>query len=634
VGLGLLVAVVVTVTLLSRRAPPAAGPALSPIAERVLEWKQQGLASGVAPGLNPRAVADQRYGAGRQALAADLPERIPEALRAFRDALSADPGRLDALAGWVIALASQPVESIRGEDLTLAHELLGWARERNPDQPQLVTAYARILLAVPGEKNRAEALSVAWKAGALSPGDPDARLALGLSRLEGDPAGAVRVLDAELDHPEIDRRLLTAAARARWATGDVDRALALAERRLALDPGHSEALELEAEIHLSGGQGAAARGVLQRYSTSHPDSPRPLFLMARVAAQLDGKPLEARRLLQAALALRADDFLAARAYALLAAVERALGDVAAAQRAVDAALRRVPASAPAQYQAALLAFARGDARAVREAAGVIGGRGGAQVAAAVRARSLELSATADEAAAAWEAVAASAPWDPVSTLVAAGAVARLGFPQRAVALSERVFLRDLAEARARRAVTDFWDGAPPLVEASRRLSGVARGAQRDAGAALVGAAAAELLMGRAERAEELGRRALSLAPQLASAPTLMAYVAAERGDARAAAAWARAALELHPGFPSALAIQARSLEAAGKRLEAQGSWKEALDAAPDLVTGRIALARLLALDGQRPQARAVLEPLVKENPGATEAVGTLRELSRPGSGGR
>jgi tetratricopeptide (TPR) repeat protein len=183
-------------------------------------------------------------------------------------------------------------------------------------------------------------------------------------------------------------------------------------------------------------------------------------------------------------------------------------------------------------------------------------------------------------------------------------------------------------------VTDFWDGAPPLVEASRRLSGVARGAQRDAGAALVGAAAAELLMGRAERAEELGRRALSLAPQLASAPTLMAYVAAERGDARAHAAAARAALELHPGFPSALAIQARSLEAAGKRLEAQGSWKEALDAAPDLVTGRIALARLLALDGQRPQARAVLEPLVKENPGATEAVGTLRELSRPGSGGR
>jgi len=634
IGGGVLVVVAVVALLAVGRRGPPPPPPLSPIVEKAQEWKQQGLASGVAPGLNPRTIADQRVAAGRQALAADLPERVPEALRAFRDALAADPTRLDALAGWVIALASQPGEEIGGEDLAAAHELLGWAREREPERPDLVSAYARLLLAVPGVKNRAEALSAAWKAGALAPRDADARLALGLSRLEDDPPGAVRVLDTELDRPDLDRRLLTAAARARWANGEVDRALALAERRLALDPGHSQALELEAEILLSGGQVALAKGVLHRYATAHPGSPRPLFLLARVEAQVDARPVEARRLLKGALERRPDDFLAARVLALLAAVERAAGDAAAAQRAIDAALARVPASAPAQYQAALLAFARGDARAVREAAGVVGDRGGPAVAAALRARSLELSSTADEAVDAWEAAAAASGWDPVTSVVAAGAVARLGFQRRAVALTERVFQRDLAEAKLLRPVGDFWDGAPPLAESARRLLAVARGARREAAAALVGAGVAELLMGRAGPAEELGRRAASLSPQLASAAALLGYVFAERGDSRTAAAWARSALELHPGLASALAIRARALEAVGRRLEAQGSWREALEAAPDLATGRIALARLLALDGQPAEARAMLEPLVKERPGAVEAVGVLRELARAGSRAR
>jgi tetratricopeptide (TPR) repeat protein len=624
----LLLSVGVGIYLAAARTPPPEPEPLSPVAAQAREWKQAGLASGVAPGLNPRAVAEQRVAAGRAALAADLPERIPEALRAFRDALVADPGRLDALAGWVIALASQPVDAIRGEDLTVAHELLQWARERNPERAELVAAYARILLAVPGDKNRAEALSVAWKAGALAPRDPDARLALGLSRLEADAAGAVRVLDAELDRPEVDRRLLTAAARARWAAGEVDRALALAEQRLALDPGHPEALELEAEILLSGGQAERARAVLQRYAAAHPESPRPPFLLARLAAQVDRRMPEARRLLEAALALRCDDFLAARALALLASVERAAGDGAAAQRAVDAALQRVPASAPAQYQSALLAFARGDARAVREAAGVVGDRGGPAVAAAVRARAVELSSTAEEAAAAWEAAVAAAPRDPSATLAAAGALARLGFTQRALAVADRVFQRDLFEGRLQRRVDDFWDGAPALAEASRRLVAVARGPSHEVAGAMTAAGAAELLQGRRERADELGRRALSLGPQLAGPPALLGYASLDRADPRGAAAWARAALELQPGQPAALSVRARALEAMGKRLEAQGAWREALDGAPDLSTGRLALARLLILDGQPQAARPLLEALVRDDPGAAEAVGVLRDLGR------
>jgi tetratricopeptide (TPR) repeat protein len=634
IGAGALLVAGIGGWLALRRPEPPPATALSPIAEQATEWRTLGLASGVAPGLNPRAVADQRIAAGRAALAADLPERIPEAVRAFRDALAADPSRLDALAGWIIAVASQPSETIRGEDLTAAHELLRWARERSPERPELVAAYARILLAVPGEKNRAEALSVAWKAGALAPRDPDARLALGLSRLETDPAGAIRVLDAELDRPDIDRRLLTAAARARWAAGEVDRALALVERRLALDPGHSEALELQADILLSGGQFEPARGVLQRYANLHPDSPRPAFLLGRLAAQVDGKLGSARGLLQAAMQLRPDDFLAARILAQLAAVERAAGDAGAAQRAVDQALQRVPASAPAQYQAALLAFARGDARALREAAGVVGDRGGSAVAAAIQARSVELSATADEAVSAWEAAAAAAPRDPTAFLVAAGAVARLGFVPRALALCERALERDLAEARLQRAVGDFWNGAPPLAESSRRLVAVSRGDPRTGAIVLACAGAAELLAGNTARADDLARRALAVAPHLPTTAVVMGNVSFARADVRAASGWATSALEAAPGHPGALALRARALEAVGKRLEAQGAWREALEAAPDLTTGRLSLARLLTLDGKPEEARPLLESLVKDEPGAVEAVGALRGLHRPGAGAR
>jgi tetratricopeptide (TPR) repeat protein len=385
---------------------------------------------------------------------------------------------------------------------------------------------------------------------------------------------------------------------------------------------------------LSGGQAELAKGILQSYVAAHPDSPRPLYLLARVASQVEGKLPEARRLLEAALERRPDDFFAARILAQLAAVERAAGDAGAAQRAVDAALRRVPASAPVQYQAALLAFVRGDARALREAAGVLGERGGQAVAAEVRARSLELSATAEDAAAGWEASAAATPRDPTGFLIAAGAVARLGFAPRAVALCERAFERDLGEARLRRAVGDFWNGAPPLAESSRSLVALARGDRRAAAVALAGAGAAELLLGNAGRAEELGRRALSLAPQQPQAMVLAGYVALARGDARAAPGWALATLEAQPGQPAALALRARGLEAVGRRLEAQGAWREALDVAPDLTAGRLALARLLLLDGKPELARPLLESLVSDEPGAVEAVGALRDLRRPRAGSR
>jgi len=265
---------------------------------------------------------------------------------------------------------------------------------------------------------------------------------------------------------------------------------------------------------------------------------------------------------------------------------------------------------------------------------VLGDRGGPVVAAAIRARSAELSATAEDAVAAWEAAVAAAPRDTAGSLAAAGAAARLGFPRRAAALCARLFERDLGEARLLRAVGDYWDGAPPLAESSRRLVSLGGGEGRSAAVALACAGAAELLLGRLDRAEELARRAQTLAAQAPQATLLLGYVALQRGDARAATAWSVATVELLPGHPGAQALRARALEAVGRRLEAQGAWREALDAVPDLATGRLALARLLILDGKPEEALPLLESLVRDDPGIVEGVGALRELRRPKGGAR
>ena len=96
------------------------------------------------------------------------------------------------------------------------------------------------------------------------------------------------------------------------------------------------------------------------------------------------------------------------------------------------------------------------------------------------ARSAELSATADEAVAAWEAAAEVARRDPGAVVVAAGAVARLGFGQRALALCDRAFERDLGEAALRRTVSEFWNGAPLYAESAKRISAIAKGEVRGA----------------------------------------------------------------------------------------------------------------------------------------------------------
>ena len=598
---------------------------------RVEEWRAAGLVPAGAP---DAARAEERAAAGFEALAADLPERTAEALRSFREAIALAPSHAEAaIGGYASAFAESAGDEPDGAQLRLAHDLVREGLARAPDRPELLVGYARLLLAVPSAANTAEALAVAGRAVRKAPGDPAARIALGLAQLGDDPALSVRTLEEGLAALPQDRRLLSAAARARWAAGDAAGALAHADARLALDAAQPSALALRAEVELASGLVAEARATLARWEAAEPGSALPPLLLAQVAYQLEDDAPAARRLLAAALSRDPGAFTAARILAHQAAVERLTGNAAAAQAAVDEALRRVPASAPARFQAALLAFRRGDAAALRESAGVLGDRAGPLVAKLLAARSAELGGTDDEAQQAYRAVAALAPGDPAVLLATAGALARVRAPGPALELAKRALARDPLEGRLRRPPTDFHEGLGAVAEAARRLEAIAREEPAGKVTAFAAAAACELLLGRSQAAERLAREALAASPQAVSPQILLAQVALDRGQPRAAAAPLVSALGLRPRDGPALAARGRVFAALGRTAEAVASFQAALEATPDLVAVRLDLARLLARRGEVAAARPMLASLVRDHPSLAEPRGALLGLSRPGAGG-
>ena len=630
-GRNVAIAVAVAITaagvaalLMRLRAAPAPPPAPTPVEARVEAWRE----AGILPAALPRdpVLAAARVDAGTAALAADLPSRTAEALRAFREALALSPVRADAaIAGYATAYAEAVGEQPDGPELRATHELVRAALEASP-RADLQAAYARLLLAVPGETNAAEALTVATRAAAAAPKDPSVRLALGLAQLRRDPAASAHLLEEAAAATPADRRLLTAAARARWAAGDAAAALALADRRLALDPGHPGALALKAEVLAACDRNQEARASLERWAAADPDSPLPPLLLARLAYQRDDDLQGARRLLEAAMAARPDDFVAARALAHRGAVELTAGDVKAAEAAIAQALARAPGNGPARWQAALLAYRRGDAPSLRESAGIVGSRAGPVAQRLLAARSAELSGTDEEAQEAYQAVAAAAARDPAMLLSVAGALARLRAGGPALEVARRALVRDPVEARLRRVPSEFWEGPAALVEASRRLEAIARFESRGGAVAYSAAAVCELLLGRTVAAERLARLAADAAPQASLPLVILAQLAIDRGQLRQALSLAGAAADASPQDAVALEARARVLEALGRNLDAEKAHREAAEAGPDLVTPRLALARLAGRRGAVDEARALLETLLREDPGLAEARGALVAL--------
>jgi len=610
--------------LLVRREPPPPPPP-DAVEARLEAWRE----AGILPAARARdaGLAAARLEAGAAALAADLPVRTAEALRAFREALALSPRRSDAaIAGYANAFADAAGEDADGAELRGTHEMVR-AALADGARPELQTAYARLLLVVPGEANAAEARAVAARAVAAAPADPSARLALGLAQLRSDPAAAARILEEAAAAAPSDRRLLTAAARARWAAGDAAGAIALADRRLALDPGHPASLALRADVLTACDRLDDGRATLERWAAADPGSPLPPLLLARIAYQRDDDLAGARRLLDAALARRPDDFVAARALAHRAAIELASGDMSAAEVAVRQALERVPASAPARWQAALLAHLRRDAPALRESAGVLGDRAGPIAARVLAARSAELSGTDEEAREAYEGLAAAVPHDPAALLSIAGALARLRAGGPALAVARRALEADLGEARLRRAPTDYWEGQAALVEASRRLEAIARVESRGGDVAYAAAAACELLLGRTVAAERLARLSVMASPQLTAPAAILAQVALDRGQAARGLLLANAIVDAHPHDAVGIEVRARALEALGRRADAERDHRAAAEARPDLVTPRLALARLLVLRGEGGEAGALADALLRDDSSLAEARGVLLALS-------
>lgn len=393
--LGLGVAVAAFLLLRRPEAPAPAAPRVVDL--RVEEWRAARLLPAAA-GVPDPGRARLRAAQGFEALDADAPARTAEALQAFREAIALEPGRsAAAVGGYAFAFGDTLDDEADGPELRAVHDMVREALAGSPDEPELLAGYARLLLAVPSASNLAEATGVAVRAVRGAPGSTRARLALGLARLAAEPAEGVRILEEALAAAPGDRRLLTAAARARWAAGDAAGALAHADARLALDRGQPDVVALRAEIELASERIPEARATLARWEAMDPGSPLPPLLLARIAYQQQDDTTLARRLLEVALSRSPGAFTAARILAHRAAVEIQAGDAAAAEAAVEEALRRVPGSAPARFQAALLAFRRGNAAALRESAGVLGDRAGPRVRALLSARSTELSGTEDEA---------------------------------------------------------------------------------------------------------------------------------------------------------------------------------------------------------------------------------------------
>jgi tetratricopeptide (TPR) repeat protein len=582
---------------------------LTPPEARAAAWR--------AGGLSPTGTPEAHVAAGREALRADLPARDADALRHFTEALALDPSRLDALAGWIESFAAASGEDPDGDELREAHRLAAWALERAPGRADVLVAWSRLLLLVPGERNGVEALAAAEKAVAAG-GGAGALLALSRARLGADPRGAADAAARAAEADPGDRRPLTLGALARWRAGDARGALEWLERRLALDAAQPAALALQARILVAVGRTDAARQGLRRWTGAA--GAEPVLLQAMLAYQIDGDLEEGRRLLQRARALPADDFLLARILAHGAAVERARGDASSARRLVDQALARVPGSGPARFQEALLAFARKDAPALRQAAGVLAGRAGELEGRILAARTLELSGQVDDAIAAWEALAAGSR-DLSLLLRAAGSMARLAAPGRATPLLLRASALDPAAPRARRQLTDYWEGPGGLAAAEKEILSLAA-EDRVAGPALAAAATCELLLGRARPAEALAHRAAAAAPQLARARVILAQILLDRGRAGEAIREASAAVEAEPANAVALEVLARALDAAG-RGDAVDVRRRALAIDPGLQTSRLAQARRLLREGRRDAATAILRQLVAEDPDDVLARGAL-----------
>ncbi|MFT3916878.1 MAG: hypothetical protein QM704_23180 [Anaeromyxobacteraceae bacterium] len=614
----------------SRPPPEPPSPRRGEVQDRIQGWKAAGLVPASPPG-DPRRFAEARAHEARELLRADLPGRTREALAAFRQAVAADPTVVAAIAGFAEAVADASDEDADAEELRAAHLFLDAAADAAPKgappRAALAAARARLLLLVDATRNLEEARAAAGTAVAAAPGDAASALALGLATGVREPARAADALLEAYRKDPGDRRLLSAAAQARRAAGTDADALALAEERLSLDPGHPGSLHLVAVIRESAGQRKEARAALERWRGAEPEAWEPLYLLARLAWQADGDLAGARALAAEALPRAKGAFAASRVLALTAGILRAQGDEAGARARAAEAVARVPGAAPARFQAALSAWRAGDPAALRESAGVLGDRAGPSVASLLALRAGELAGRTLESFEAWREARGLETSDP-RTLLAAAAALHHGLAESPALEVARAFLaQDPLEVRLERAPGDFDEGPAPAADACDRLEALGRAARERGERALSAAAACHLAFGHGVRAEALARAAGALTPQAAAPQWILAQVALDLGKPRVAFPLARGAVEDDPGSAVAREVLARTYEAFGREADAAEERASPTAQRARLVTTRLAVARAAARAGRRDEALALARALAAERPDLVAPRALLLELS-------
>ena len=464
-------------------------------------------------------------------------EQAIEMDRIWRDALEAAPGDARLMSRYAAFLA------IGRRDYDAAEHYFNRAVDADPQNEEAWRRFARFLSAVRGEHDRAEDCY---------------RLAI----------------KAELT----DARTLCEYAEFLWRTrGD----FAAAEdcHRLAIDvsPRNPDALRRYAGfLHTVRGNDDAAYAVYKFAAAIEPRDPQALIDLARFLARRRGETGRALAFLEEAATL--DDGAAAH-LARAEILETGKADLAAAEAALDAAVKADPADPAARLARAEFLLRRGaEASAAEEALiQAIQADSGSATTLAAYARFLEENrADLDEAEEFYRRAARAEPGS-------AQAQTELGsFLHRA--------RRDLdgAEERLRKAVAL----APRSPSALRAFGRFLRDARGDL-----------------DRAEQMFRRAVEAAPRDAAALIdLAVFLRETRGDFDGAEQMFRRAVAAEPDWVRALAPYARFIGAVRRDFDAADAmFARALASAPNDAAAQVGRAQLLLMQGRTAEGLALLD---------------------------
>src|SRR5262249_53063465 len=149
---------------------------------------------------------------------------------------------------------------------------------------------------------------------------------------------------------------------AREKVGRYAAAVADFQKRLEMDPEDRTALEDIARVAASVGDFEQVRSIYQRILAKHPDDPGARLGLAVLAYQVDGEREKAQRAMDSLVAIQEQltDDLRGRVLGHAAALAREKGELDKADKLVDSAQNLGVHAAPALYQGALVAVARGE----------------------------------------------------------------------------------------------------------------------------------------------------------------------------------------------------------------------------------------------------------------------------------